>query len=302
MLRFLALCAFYSCMEAHKDSEAEIRMVDIVDSSVRNNLNRLHSSGCQIIASHDVHMGRYFEMMDSICSDIKSTCGMVVSDYHLIHTNRWLLDSLQAQDYYTALSKGVRIENQRVLIAIHKGDVIRVPNQAEVDSIDQFLSSTVIDVNIPEFTMRIWAGDSLIYRCIVRVGKNERKYLALAGHEVNLRTPIGEGHIVRIERNPIYINPVDGHRYKTTRRDDGNYTQLPRIPFLEPEINGIRSGALMHPTTNRSTLGKAVSNGCVGLSEADAWMVYYHAPLGTRVNFRYDLTSEGKVFSNVYGL
>jgi L,D-transpeptidase ErfK/SrfK len=61
-----------------------------------------------------------------------------------------------------------------------------------------------------------------------------------------------------------------------------------------PEINGIRSGALIHPTTNLSTLGKAVSNGCVGLSEADAWLVYYYAPLGTQVRFRYDLEVHDK--------
>jgi L,D-transpeptidase ErfK/SrfK len=45
----------------------------------------------------------------------------------------------------------------------------------------------------------------------------------------------------------------------------------------------------MHPTTNKSTLGKAISNGCIGMSEADAWTLYYHAPLGTPVEFRYDL-------------
>jgi L,D-transpeptidase ErfK/SrfK len=164
-----------------------------------------------------------------------------------------------------------------------------VPDSMEVQAIRSKLKGVMIELNIPEFALRIWQNDSLIHACPVRVGKDERKYLALARHEVNLRTPIGDGHIVRIERNPLYINPVDGHRYKTTRRDDGRYTQLPRIPFLEPEINGIRSGALIHPTTNRSTLGKAVSNGCVGLSEADAWMVYYHAPLGARVRFRYEL-------------
>ncbi|MFM7728192.1 MAG: L,D-transpeptidase family protein [Flavobacteriales bacterium] len=52
-------------------------------------------------------------------------------------------------------------------------------------------------------------------------------------------------------------------------------------------------GSLLHPTTNRSTLGKTISNGCVGMSEADAWVVYYYAPLGTKVRFRYDLDVVG---------
>ena len=173
---------------------------------------------------------------------------------------------------------------------MHAGDALRIPTQAAIDSIHQLLSNITIDVNIPEYTLRILVADTLLHQCPVRVGKNERKFLALAKHEVNLRTPIGEGGIIRIERNPLYINPEDGKRYNRTRRDDGHYTRLPRIPFLEPEINGIRGGALIHPTTNRKTLGKAVSNGCVGLSEADAWLVYYYAPIGTPVRFRYDLT------------
>ena len=65
--------------------------------------------------------------------------------------------------------------------------------------------------------------------------------------------------------------------------------KLPAIPWIEPAINGIRLGQLIHPTTNLATLNKASSNGCIGLRESDAWYVYYYAPLGTKVVFRYDL-------------
>ena len=239
--------------------------------------------------SEDVAVDHYFETMDSLCSAIDSAFGIQLTEYELVQANRWILDTLMSFDYYTAKEQGRVINDQKKCMVLSAGDELRVPNPNELDSIRTNLNSVLIDVNIPEFTLRIWQHDSIIHMCPVRVGKNERKFLALARHEVNLRTPIGDGHIVRIERDPIYMNPVDGHRYSTTRRDDGRYTQLPRIPFLEPEINGIRSGALIHPTTNRSTLGKVASNGCVGLSEADAWMVYYHAPLGTQVRFRYEL-------------
>lgn len=65
---------------------------------------------------------------------------------------------------------------------------------------------------------------------------------------------------------------------------------MPIIPWIEPSINGIRYGALIHPTTNPETLGKAYSHGCVGTTEQDAWFIYYNAPIGTPVFFRYDLT------------
>ena len=237
----------------------------------------------------DVRMDTYFESMDSIRSEIDTLFQVALSEYQLVHANPWLLDSLAAQDYYIAQKQGRFIFDQRQCVILKAGDSLLVPSQVEIDSIDQLLKRVCIDVNIPEFTLRILDDDEIVYSCAVRVGKNKRTFLATAGHEVDLRTPVGEGSIIRIERDPIYMNPVDGHRYTMTRRDDGRYTKLPRIPFLEPIIDGRRTGTLLHPTTNRRTLGKAVSNGCVGMSEADAWRVYYYAPLGTRVIFRYDL-------------
>jgi L,D-transpeptidase ErfK/SrfK len=73
---------------------------------------------------------------------------------------------------------------------------------------------------------------------------------------------------------------------------------MPVIPWIETEINGIRNGQMIHPTTNPVTLGKASSNGCIGVTEADAWIIYYHAPLNTHVQIRYDLDildEKGKV-------
>ena len=64
---------------------------------------------------------------------------------------------------------------------------------------------------------------------------------------------------------------------------------MPVIPWIETEINGIRNGQMIHPTTNPETLGKAYSNGCIGVSESDAWIIYYHAPLNTALQIRYDL-------------
>ncbi len=103
----------------------------------------------------------------------------------------------------------------------------------------------------------------------------------MAGRVVDLRTQVGVGKIVRINRAPVFINPRDNKKYTSTRRDDNIRTKLPNIPWLEPEINGIRYGQLIHPTTNLETLGKAYSNGCISLRESDAWSVFFYAPLGT---------------------
>jgi L,D-transpeptidase ErfK/SrfK len=91
-----------------------------------------------------------------------------------------------------------------------------------------------------------------------------------------------------------------------TRRDDGRVTKCPRVPWIEPTIDGERIGQWIHPTTNRASLGKTYSNGCIGMAENSTWYTYYYAPLGTPVQVRYDLEKigpDGKVtqFSDIYG-
>jgi L,D-transpeptidase ErfK/SrfK len=305
MIRLAPILVLFIPFGCSTPAPKDVPIAIVPDTLPRTSEQRVSEQ--YIYVQSDVSMDHYFEALDTLCDTLSNQYGTTLDEYALVHANPRLIDSLMAQDYYRAKSRGVRIENQRDCIILKAGDSLRIPSASEIMHIQELLSAVRIDVNIPEYTLRIWVRDSLVHQCLVRVGKNERKYLELAKHEVNLRTPIGEGHIIRIERDPLYMNPVDGHRYEGTWRDDGHYTGLPRIPFLEPEINSIRSGALIHPTTNRRTLGKAISNGCVGLSEADAWMVYYYAPLGTRVRFRYDLvgfdTTGKKVeFKDIYNL
>ncbi len=56
-------------------------------------------------------------------------------------------------------------------------------------------------------------------------------------------------------------------QFFTTKRDDEKRTFMPLIPWIETEINGIRNGQMIHPTTNPKTLGKAYSNGCIRVRE-----------------------------------
>lgn len=148
---------------------------------------------------------------------------------------------------------------------------------------------THLEINIPEFKLQIIQDGRELYNFLVRVGRNDKVYMAMAKREVDMRTMPGKGEIIRVNKNPAFINPQNNLRYYTTKRDDGKRTSLPAIPWLEPAIEGRRIGQLIHPTTNLETLGKAISNGCIGLRESDAWIVYYYAPIGTKVHFKYEL-------------
>lgn len=239
--------------------------------------------------TRDIRMKEYFSFLDSLTSNYDTLRNPKLNEYAIVHANPWILDTLRSWDYYILKKRGKFFYDQSKMVVLHKGDKLLIPDSSSVSVIMKKIKSTVLDLNIPEYKLRLIQLGDTILNCNVRVGRNAEEYLALAGHSVNLKTPVGEGEVIRIERNPIFVNPDTGKRYDSTLRDDGRYTKFPVIPWLEPSINGIRYGDLIHPTTNVNTLSKAYSHGCIGTSEADAWTIYYNAPIGTKVIFRYNL-------------
>lgn len=236
-----------------------------------------------------VTMDFYFRFMDSLVAQLRRWGWSNLNEHILVRFNPWLLEVLANTDYYILSGKGLNGDDPLSLIVLQPGDLLFIPEADQIDSLRAVFSQTWLDLNVPEFVIRIMVGQEPFRTFAVRVGRHEVKYLAMAGREVDLRTRTGQGRIVSVNRYPDFINPVDNVKYTVTRRDDDRVTRLPRIPFLEPEINGVRYGQMIHPTTNPATLGKAYSNGCIGVSEYAAWYLYYYAPVGTSIRIRYDL-------------
>jgi hypothetical protein len=250
--------------------------------------------GMTMAVARDVYVRDYFRWIHALVDSVNAHRNDPLDEYILAHANPWIIDSLRHTDYYFLRDeRGIQSLDPTAHRLIEQGRELLIPDSAFARKIQFDLDHTWLDLNIPEFSLRIVQQDSVIATFPVRVGRNERRYLAMAGREVDLRTKPGVGRIVRVNREPVFINPRDNRRYSVTRRDDDVVTKLPNIPWLEPEVDGIRIGQLIHPTTNLSTLGKASSNGCIGLRESDAWSVYFFAPLGTEIIIRYDLVVEG---------
>jgi L,D-transpeptidase ErfK/SrfK len=223
-----------------------------------------------------------------------------------VRANPWIIDTLQNTDYYRVMAKDSFVYNQKKMIALPKGNQLIIPDSIQAKKIVDAFEKTLIDINIPAFKLRIYEDSVLLYEFPVRVGRNEKKYLEMSGRMQDLKTKTGKGCIVNHVRNPRYVNPVNNHEYFVTKRDDDKVTKLPQIPFIETELNGWRHGQLIHPTTNPVSLGKAYSNGCIGTSETDAWVIYYYAPINTRIQIRYDLNVLNKkgstvVLKDIYG-
>ena len=203
--------------------------------------------------------------------------------------NPWLLDTIRSSDYYRALAKGTFVTDLDSVSLFGPGAVIRIPDSIRSIRVAGMIRENIIVLNIPQFRITILNGSDTLCSCPVRVGRNERVLLETVGHEVDLRTPVGKGKIIRVRRHPISKNLHTGEPYVQTRRDDGRITRMPDIPSLEPILDGNRWGKMIHATTNQATIGKAYSHGCVGVTEACMWTLYFLAPEGTAVEFRYDL-------------
>lgn len=279
----LLLIFLFSCRE--KGSGA----FPVVEPDLQATVNPALKPLDTLVLKQDLTIAGWFDFVDTLLAYPDTTLPYLLTEHLLVHANPWLIDSLAHTDYYYRKGQRDTLLDQPAYSLLDSGTLLFLPSLEKADSIEALLQRILIDVNIPEFRMRLWAGDSLLFTFPMRVGRYERKYLEMAGHEVDLRTATGRGAIVRINRRPDFIDPCSNRPYHRTRRDDGIYTKTHLIPWLEPELDGRRPGHMIHPTTNAVTLGKAFSNGCVGLSEEAAWRLYYYAPLGTEVVFRYDL-------------
>ena len=243
----------------------------------------------KIKVNSDVLIENYFQFLDSITKKHNPTTSFELTEHLLVRANPWIIDTLQNTDYYRMKTRDSFVYNQKKMIVIRKGTLITIPDSTIAKKILNSFKNTVIDINIPEFKLRIYVDSLKLYEFPVRVGRHEKKYLEMSGRIQDLRTKTGTGYVINHVKNPRYINPVNNHEYFVTKRDDNKVTKLPQIPFIETEINGLKNGQLIHPTTNPITLGKAYSNGCIGTKEADAWVIYYYAPINTKINIRYDL-------------
>tara|TARA_R110002074_G_scaffold349981_2_gene520755 strand:- start:25466 stop:26410 length:945 start_codon:yes stop_codon:yes gene_type:complete len=253
----------------------------------------------QLMVTKDVRIGKYFEFMDSVVSKYDSLVPYALSEHLLVRNNPWIIDTLANTDYYRMMARDSFVYDQKQMIVLPKGSQLTIPDSLSACKLLENFYATEIDINIPEYKLRIFQDSILLYTFPVRVGQNRERYLKFGDRVTDLRTKTGKGTIVKHVKHPDFYNPVNGKRFYVTRRDDGKTTLMPQIPWIETEINNIRNGQMIHPTTNPNTLGKAYSNGCVGVGEADAWTIYYYAPLGTKLRIRYDLETydEGMVIS-----
>lgn len=241
------------------------------------------------VVPEDVKVKDYFTFMNNVSRAFDSILPYKLTEHILVRYNPFIIDTLISMDYYRMKLRKKVVSDQKQLIALRKGALIYVPTLAAATRLKTKMSRTYLDINIPEYKLRVIEGSDTLYTFMIRVGQVKTQFAPTIGREFDMRTRTGIGFIANVQKKFYSFDPVDGKKYEFTTRDDGKVTMMPMLPWLEPKINGELRGQWIHATTNPRSLGKAYSNGCMGTSESDIWRIYYYAPVDTKVVIRYDL-------------
>jgi L,D-transpeptidase ErfK/SrfK len=121
-------------------------------------------------------------------------------------------------------------------------------------------------INIPSFTLRLLEDDKVVKTYPVAVGKPSAP------------TPVGDFKIISKVVNPTWYPP------------DGSSPVLPgpNNPLGQRWLGFLPSGYGIHGNNNSSSIGKAVSLGCVRMHNADVEELFARIPVGVDLEITYE--------------
>ncbi|MBK9016639.1 MAG: L,D-transpeptidase [Saprospiraceae bacterium] len=116
-----------------------------------------------VVLTYDVTIGCLFDFLDTLVKRYDTLAPYPVSEHLLVRANPWLIDSLENTDYYRLKERGIFNYDNRSLVVMQEGDTLFIPNEADALELLTKMDSTVIDINIPEFKLRIVENGDTIY-------------------------------------------------------------------------------------------------------------------------------------------
>jgi len=122
-----------------------------------------------------VRIGDYFAFMDSLVAVYDTLVSYKLSEHILVRANPWIIDTLANTDYYRMMARDSFVYDQKELIVLRAFDSLIVPDSLEASKILNDMQSTWIDINIPEFKLRIYRDSVLLYTFPIRVGQNRKR-------------------------------------------------------------------------------------------------------------------------------
>ena len=125
----------------------------------------------------DVRIKNYFQFIDSLVTRYDTLTSYRLTEHLLVRANPWIIDTLQNTDYYRMKAKDSLVYDQKEMIVFKAGSILEVPAFAKAEKIISLLEKTYIDINIPEYALRIYEDSLLQHQFTVRVGEMRKNIL-----------------------------------------------------------------------------------------------------------------------------
>lgn len=154
-------CSFPACNHYTEVPSAINPSADSTTATDTLSIDKLQKSLYTISIPRHVKVKGYFPFMDSLVIAYDSLVDYQLNEHILVHANPWIIDNLESYDYYARKEKGEFIEDQKETLALNKGDILIIPTNSFAQEIQKMVNRIIIDVNIPEFKLRI-IEDSII--------------------------------------------------------------------------------------------------------------------------------------------
>ena len=130
-----------------------------------------------------------------------------------------------------------------------------------------------IEINIPEFALRVYQGGAVVRTFPVGVGRP------------GFPTPVGEYKVINRMENPTWENPYLKEGAVRIKAGTDNPLGTRWLGFY----NDGRGEYGIHGTDNPSSVGKASSHGCIRMKIKDAESVFSLVEMGAPVSTTYRL-------------
>ncbi|MGB5500143.1 MAG: L,D-transpeptidase, partial [Maribacter sp.] len=154
------LCLFMVYISASVKSENNsFRPERILHTEITENsrdTTRKIISAYWIPIKQDVTISQYFQFMDSLVTAYDSLVPYPLSEHLLVRANPWIIDTLANTDYYRMTARDYFVYDQRKLFVLRASDSIMIPDSLSAAYIMDAFKKTSLDVNIPEFKLRIY--------------------------------------------------------------------------------------------------------------------------------------------------
>ncbi len=141
---------------------------------------------------------------------------------------------------------------------------------------------TYVIVNTYANRLRVFKNEELVHEAVCSTGSGVVLKDPESGRVWEFDTPMGERHVQRKVKNPVWIKPDWAFIEEGMRPPKDGRERVDDISLGDYGLY-LGDGYIIHGTVFQTLLGRRITHGCIRLGDKDLETVYQQVPVGARV-------------------